>query len=307
VIQATVLTNRGVVCLSGQDKTTFLQGLVTNDVTGITQQNPVYAALLSPQGKFQYDLFIGAIPQEPGDDVWMIDCDCGAGNDQVNLFVKKLSLYKLRSQIMLENVSETWAIMALWHPDSLKIDLSLIRQEFPEGVLAFADPRLPQLGVRLFVLRHRIRHIYNSLMIKEASFDDYDTHRIKHGVPDGSRDMLPDKAIPLECGLDELNAIDWNKGCYLGQELTARTHYRGLIRKRLVPVEINGYLPSFQTPVVQDGEEMGSMRTVAGKWGLALLRLESLKSSLPLYAGQTLVKPYVPGWMRLGDEGGHPV
>jgi len=128
---------------------------------------------------------------------------------------------------------------------------------------------------------------------------------LKLGIPDGNRDVIVDRGILLECGFEELNAIDWNKGCYVGQELTARTRYRGLVRKRLIPVCIQGQTPGFQSPVLQNGLEVGEMRTVKGEWGIAMIRLEALSKPQSFHAGSATLIPHLPEWMKLpalGDE-----
>ena len=140
--------------------------------------------------------------------------------------------------------------------------------------MAFVDPRLAALGVRCILPRADIRCALEGTGLAEAGFPAYDRLRLELGVPDGSRDLVPEKSILLESGFDELNGVDWQKGCYIGQELTARTKYRGLIKKRLMPVEIDGPAPAPGTIVTADGREVGEMRSSRDGLGLALLRLE---------------------------------
>jgi folate-binding protein YgfZ len=130
----------------------------------------------------------------------------------------------------------------------------------------------------------------------------YDALRLPLGVPDGSRDLQVEKALLLENGFDELNGVDWKKGCYMGQELTARTKYRALIKKRLFPVRIEGALPDPGTPVVRDGEEVGELRSGTGDRALAMLRLDAVRGNgPPLTAGGARLLPETPPWMRLPD------
>jgi tRNA-modifying protein YgfZ len=138
--------------------------------------------------------------------------------------------------------------------------------------------------------------------LSEVDFADYDRLRLRLGVPDGSRDLIPEKSILLEAGFDELNGIDWNKGCYIGQELTARTRYRGLVRRRLMPVAIDGPMPAPGAIVTLDGREVGEMRSGHAGHGLALLRTEAALDSARLSAGEAVVIPQRPGWMRLQPE-----
>ncbi|MBM3541123.1 MAG: folate-binding protein, partial [Alphaproteobacteria bacterium] len=137
----------------------------------------------------------------------------------------------------------------------------------------------------------------------EASAEDYDRWRLAHGVPDGSRDLEVEKAILLESNFEELNGIDFAKGCYVGQELTARTKYRGLVKKRLFPVAIEGAPPAPGTPVTANGHDAGTMRSANGGRGLALLRIDAVQDALAgkaaLEAAGARLTPETPAWMRL--------
>ena len=129
-----------------------------------------------------------------------------------------------------------------------------------------------------------------------ASFEDYDELRLSLGLPDSSRDLEIDKSILLESGFEELNGVDFDKGCYMGQELTARTKHRGLIKKRLIPVTYDGSAPAPGTEITQAGKNAGETRSAAGSTGLALIRLEVLENSEPLMAGDSVVTPNKPDW-----------
>jgi folate-binding protein YgfZ len=157
-----------------------------------------------------------------------------------------------------------------------------------EGAIAARDPRLPEAGWRVLAA---------SELPTNATEAQWDQHRLGLGLPDGSRDMEAEKSVLLEAGFDELNGVSWTKGCYMGQELTARTKYRGLLKRRLVPVRIEGAAPAPGTPLLRDGREAGTMRSASGRIGMALVRLEALGSALT--SGEATVTPEVPGWMRL--------
>ncbi|MCE3230184.1 MAG: glycine cleavage system protein [Alphaproteobacteria bacterium] len=295
--QATLLPNRGVVKITGKDRGAFLQGLITNDVHKITSEQAIYAALLSPQGKFQYDLFIVAAIKN-GEETWLIECE----GSRVDTLLKRLLLYKLRSDVTIENVSDHFQVFALWGSNAL----DTVGFPFQPGVaktlqegIAFVDPRLTDLGIRIILPPDKAPGFFESQGVKQVPFENYDLHRLKLGIPDGSRDVEVDRGILLEVGFDDLNAIDWNKGCYMGQELTARTRYRGLVRKRLIPVHIQGETPSFESPVFQGDAEVGEMRTAAPGWGIALLRLEALSKPLPFQCGNATLMPHIPQWMHL--------
>lgn len=272
------LPHRSLIRISGNDKVAFLQGLVTNDVNKVQEGKALYTALLTPQGKFLHDLFIISYQ---GD--WLIDCEKERAAD----LIKRLSLYKLRSQVEIINCSQDYKVYAHWGKS----------QNVPSSVLVIDDPRLPALGQRIYVNTSEAPFQELSL------FEKYDAYRLSFGIPDGSRDIPIEKGIILECGLDELHAIDWQKGCYMGQELTARTRYRGLVRKRLLPVKINGVAPPPFSPVFLNGEEIGEMRTSALSYGLALLRLELIRDTLPtLTSEQAVLSPFIPDWMQLPEQ-----
>jgi len=174
-------------------------------------------------------------------------------------------------------------------------------RRFASGV-AFVDPRLAALGVRCILPRTDIRSALEGAGLAEAGFPAYDRLRLGLGVPDGGRDLVPEKSILLEAGFDELNGVDWQKGCFIGQELTARTKYRGLIKKRLMPVESDGPALAPGTIVTADGREVGEMRSSRDGLGLALLRIEAFVEGKRLKAGNTTLVASKPSWMRLHDD-----
>lgn len=255
------LPQRAVLEISGEDKSAFLQGLITNDIHLVTTEKAIYATLLTPQGRYLFDFFI----IEKGDS-YLLDYEASRREE----LIKKLSLYKLRSRITLTPRPD-FHVYAVWG------------EPLPGS---FSDPRLPELGNRF------LGNIQDN-----TSVEDYDLHRIKLGVPEGGCELTPEKSIILEFGLDELNAISWTKGCYVGQELTARTKHMGELRKRLFPVEILGETHLLGTEVLQGEESVGVLLTHQKSFGLALLRVEALKDEM--ICGKAKLKPYIPQWMRL--------
>jgi folate-binding protein YgfZ len=286
--------DRGVVALRGPDAQSFLQGLVTNDVTKVLPARAMYAALLTAQGRFLHDFFVLSL----GPDSLHLDCEAARRDD----LIRRLKPYRLRSKVEIAP-AEGHAVALLLGPEAsgaigLPPEPGAARP-FAGGI-AFTDPRLAELGGRVVAPKGEIESALAAAGLTPAASGAYDDLRLPYGVPDGSRDMVPEKAIPLENNFDELNAVDWNKGCYMGQELTARTKYRGLVRKRLLPVELEGPLPPAGTPVFAGEAEVGEMRSGAGSRALALLRLEAIASPAPaLSAGTTRLKPKLPAWLHL--------
>jgi folate-binding protein YgfZ len=286
----TRLPHRQWISLAGADRRSFLQGLISNDIQKVSSQEAIYTLLLTPQGKFLFDLLIA----ETAETLW-IQCE------RVDELLKKFSLYKLRSQITLEK-QDTHSTVILWGENLFE---RIKQPHHPgtifsfEGTLAIMDPRLPAMGITLCGKPNQLTTIEHYPGLIEAPLAEWDYHRLSLGIPDGTRDMIIDKSIPLECGMDALHAIDWNKGCYMGQELTARTHYRGLVRKRLLPVTIIGETPAFGTAIHQDGVLVGDMRSSSRDRGLAFLRLDALSKKEPLTCGTAHLNAFVLPWMSL--------
>ena len=255
------LPNRGLLRVSGEDAEDFLQNLVSNNIARASADTAVYATLLTPQGKFLHDFF--AIRDDAG---FLLDCEA----DRLPDLKRRLTLYKLRAKVELSDETENWQVLAILNGEA-------------EGALVFADPRHDGMG------RRAILPAETTVEGDEAPFEAYEARRIGLGLPDGSRDIEVEKSFLLEHRMDEFNAIDFKKGCYVGQELTARTKYRGNVRKKLTRVAVEGDLPEPGTPVLADGIEVGTIRTGLGGEALAVLRIERPDGDLE--AGSARITP----------------
>jgi len=264
MIHLAALPDRAVLEVSGADQVSFLQGLVSNDVAEAAPGRAVWAALLTPQGKWLADFFILA-------DGGRLLLDCEAA--QAPMLAQKLTRSRLRAAVQVRPLA--LLVHAAWGGD-------------PGAALQARDPRVPDAGWRV---------LSDTPLAPTASFEDWDRHRLALGLPDGSRDMESEKTTLLEAGFDELHGVSWTKGCYMGQELTARTKYRGLLKRRLVPVRVEGPLPPPGTPVLRGEAEVGTMRSGRDGLGLALLRLDALGA--PLACGHAMLHPAPPPWMPL--------
>ena len=276
-----VLANRGVIAVAGEDRVEFLQGLISNDVTKVAPGKAVWAALLTPQGRFLNDMFV----VDAGFGTLLLETE----REKAPALARKLGMYKLRSKVTVEDRSATMDVAVVFGPGAEK-------HNAVPGALSYIDPRLPELGVRVLTPAGQAGKM---LGLPEAPLADYEALRLSLGVPDGSRDLPVEKALLLESGFDELNGVDWKKGCYMGQELTARTKYRGLVKKRLFPVKVEGALPAPGTAIERNGEEVGEIRSGAGNRALAMLRLEALEGALT--AGGARIVPQKSDWMKLPD------
>ncbi|HYG89088.1 MAG TPA: folate-binding protein [Azospirillum sp.] len=263
-----VLESRGVLAVTGEDRVAFLQGLVSNDMRSVAPNQAVYTLLLTPQGKYLHDFMVAT-----DGEALLLDVEAARRDD----LLRRLKIFKLRSRIALEDRSALFTVVALVGPDALnRLGLPAeagVAVPFAGGI-AFTDPRRPELGARAIVPAGTdlVAHGFPPL-----PFEAWDRLRLELGVPDGSRDLEVEKAIPLENNMDALNAISWDKGCYMGQELTARTRYRALIKKRLFPVSVDGPLPAPGTPVLRGDRQVGEMRSGLETRALAILRLEDLE------------------------------
>tara|TARA_A100001037_G_scaffold204872_1_gene183276 strand:- start:305 stop:1243 length:939 start_codon:yes stop_codon:yes gene_type:complete len=298
-----VLETRSALVVSGGDAEMFLQNLISNDVTKVSAQRAIYATLLTPQGKFLHDFFVAAHPEIAAAYVIETEADRMADLEQ------RLTMYRLRADVTLEAAPADWEVLAAFGEGAAEaLDLEPVEGAAAsrDGSVAYVDPRLASLGVRAVGPTEALKVLMADAGISESSNSEYEELRLSLGVPDGSRDILVEKSFPLECNLDDLNAIDYEKGCYVGQELTARTHHRAKIRKRLFPVKSEGPVPEAGLPVTFNDKDIGEMRSGAGQQGLALLRIESLRSAQsedqPLMVGETAIVPIIPPWLDIEDE-----
>jgi folate-binding protein YgfZ len=290
-----LLDDRGILAVGGRDRRAFLQGLVSNDLDKVGPDQARYAALLTAQGKYLHDFLM----VEAAETI-LLDAEARRLAD----LKRRLSIYRLRAQASI--VERPDLAVAVVFGDGAFDALGLhpepgVARGFGEGI-AFVDPRLAALGVRCILPHDAARSALTQAGLAEAGFDAYDDLRLRLGVPDGSRDLVLEKSILLEAGFDELNGVDWNKGCYIGQELTARTKYRGLIKRRLVPVAIDGPAPAPGTIVTADGRDVGEMRSSRDGRGLALLPIDAVLGGKRLIADGAAIHPGKPAWMRFAAD-----
>ena len=297
-----VLERRSVLVVAGADAGAFLQNLISNDVDRVEERRAIYATLLTPQGKFLHDFVVSAHPQAA--DGYLIETEAGRADD----LEKRLTMYRLRADVTMTRADPDWAVFAGFGDgtaQALGLEPDAGSAAATAGGVICVDPRLAALGIRAVGPAPDMRQRLETAGFSETDQSAYEHLRLSLGVPDGSRDILVEKSFPLECNLDDLNAIDYEKGCYVGQELTARTHHRAKIRKRLFPVKSQGPVPEAGTPITFNGKEVGEMRSGDGQQGLALLRIESLRSAEAggpalMVDGMEIV-PDIPAWLKIDD------
>ncbi len=282
-----LLSNRRLLKLAGDDTLAFLQGLITNDISKLGEGELMYAALLSPQGKFLHDFFIARWKE-----AYWLDVDASRLAD----LRQRLMMYRLRSKVTIDVADESLGVAAIWE------------QHIPaaDELMLAADPRLAAMGQRLMGEVHAIGAFCAGHAIVHASLDVYEQWRIIHGIPDGVQDMIVDKSLLLEFGYEDLHGVDFKKGCYVGQEVTARSKFRAQLKKYLHQVSSGGdALPAPGTPIHAGDSVVGEMRSSSGPYGLALLRVEELHQAIAagatLMAGDVAITAQRPSWMHIPD------
>ncbi|HMR30428.1 MAG TPA: folate-binding protein [Geminicoccaceae bacterium] len=277
-----LLDDRGVLALGGADARDFLQGLVSNDLRLLSPERAVYAALLTPQGKYLFDF----IAFEQGDAI-LLDVEAARCQE----LLRRLVMYRLRAKVTIEDRSADLRVLVVV---GMQEEAERGRASSWEGGVVAVDPRVAELGGRAIVPLSRLAGLPLEPMPRRV----YDELRLSLGVPESSTDLVVQKSLLLESNFVELAGVSFDKGCYVGQELTARTKYRALVRKRLLPVVVEGPLPEPGTPLMLAGREAGEMRSGLGQRGMALVRLEALAGGMPvLQAGDSRLRPAWPEWL----------
>src|SRR5581483_8633136 len=231
--------------------------LLTVDVTQIAPERPRFAALLTPQGKIVVDCIVAEAPEADGGG-FFLDCPRALAGE----FVQKLNFYKLRAKVIAEDLSEVLGVMAVWDGTA-----------DTEYGLVYPDPRLPALGLRVMLPPHLASEAARDLGADPVDAAAYEAHRIALGVPRGGLDFIYGDAFPHETDMDQLGGVDFDKGCYVGQEVVSRIEHRGTARNRVVPVLAEQHAPDAGLPVMAGDKPVGTTGSGAGARGLAMLRL----------------------------------
>ena len=277
-MKAAFLPDRGVVKVSGEDARNFLNGLVTADVTMLQPGLGRFGALLTPQGKITVDFLITEAPSGHGGG-FLIDCP----RVLAQALADKLGFYKLRAKVTVENLSDSVGVLAAWDGEpAMKPDL------------AFADPRNTALGWRILApeeLKQKVADLIGADLVDSAV---YEAHRIASGVPRGGLDFMYGDAFPHETNMDRLNGVDFDKGCYVGQEVVSRMQHRGTARTRTVRVVLEDFSPEAGTAILAGEKPVGTIGSTSGQNGLALIRVDraadALQAGTKLTAGGLAIR-----------------
>jgi folate-binding protein YgfZ len=285
-MKAAFLTDRGVIIVSGEDARAFLNGLVTTDVTLVRPGLGRFGALLTPQGKITADFLITEASSGHGNG-FLIDVPQPLAKDLAD----KLGFYKLRAKVRIENLSDSLGVVAVWDGEpSMKPELS------------FRDPRHETLGWRIHVpeeLKQEVADVVGADLVDEEA---YEIHRVLTGVPRGGLDFMYSDAFPHETNMDRLHGVDFDKGCYVGQEVVSRMQHRGTARTRTVRVTLEDFSPETGIPVLAGDKPVGTMGSTGGGHGIALVRTDrvadALDAGLKLSAGGLALRLTDPNDVR---------
>jgi tRNA-modifying protein YgfZ len=290
-MQAALLPDRGVVKVAGDDARKFLNGLVTTDIDKVSPARAAFAALLTPQGKIIADFVVAEAPPADGGG-FFLDCPRALAPT----LMQRLNFYKLRAKVIVEDLSETLGVLAAWNGDATT-----------EYGLCYADPRLPALGLRCMLPPHLAANAATDLGATLVEPAAYEVLRIALGVPRGGLDFSYGDAFPHETDMDQLGGVDFDKGCFVGQEVVSRIEHRGTARTRVVPVAYDGFAPEAGMAVNAGEKAVGTFGSAAQGRALAMLRLDraadALAAGQPLVSGGVEIRLVKPAWAQFAWPG----
>lgn len=287
------LNERSLIAVYGDDSEPFLQRLISKDIELLLPNRAIFSGLFTPQGKYFCDFFAVKIQNKKSNFI-VIDCE----KKRFNEILDKLNIYRLHAKIDFEDVTKLYKVIALTKKEgNLTNDLKCKKYS-----QISPDPRFSEMGFRAYIPLEEYDYFLEQNVIKFETYAKYNSLRLSFGIPEGSSDIIVNKDFPLEFGFDELNAVTYTKGCFVGQELTARTHNRGNLKKRIFSVSINGQIPSFGSDIFFENKIIGTMRSANNQIGIAHLQLaeakRAKKEKKELCVGNTLLKPESPIWAK---------
>lgn len=313
------LSDRSVLRVSGNEASTFLQGLITNDMKHLDEgASNIYTLFLNIRGRVMCDAIVYKSEES---NLYYVECD----SQIINSLQKHLKMYRVRRKIDIEHVGDKFNVWSMFsfmkHLDNGTVAnetgkhklegmifpcgmLNSKASKFVDNVMIYEDPRLPNLGLRILaesqIGRHEIIKLLDADISPSESFEDYKAYRYKLGVGEGILDLPPEKALPLEINCDYLHGISFHKGCYIGQELTARTYHTGVVRKRLMPLLFDNVVDkplAYDEKILNEsGNVVGKFRGCVAKYGLGLMRINESLSARQLNVSGINIRVVKPAW-----------
>ena len=289
-----ILEDRGVLYINGSDSKEFLQNLITNDISKVKENNSCFASLLTPQGKFLYEFIV--VKHKNG---YFLDCE----KNIINELYEKILSYKLRSKIEVLNLSNEFVVAAFSYAKFLELegakDLSGFTLKYREDPI-FLDPRLKELGGRLIINLEKLYLSLKKLNLKSENPEIYYDHSFNLGVPQLQTNKLKEKLFGIECNFEELNGIDFKKGCYIGQENTSRIKLKNKLNKRLLPFKILKGSLNENDAITCNKNEIGKV-LISNKYNFGLIKLNSgfFSFDKTFNCGGAEIKFFKPKWLDL--------
>ena len=289
-----ILEDRAILYINGLDAKDFLQNLISNDINKVTDKSSCFASLLTPQGKFLYEFIV--VKHKSG---YFIDCE----KSQSEEIFKQFNLYKIRSKIEILNLSNEFVVASFGYEKYLSI-------ESTEDVLGYTikyredpiilDPRNKNLGARLIINLEKLYLSLKKLNLKEDKIENYYNQSHKLGIVPKNLNKLKNKLFGIECNYEELNGIDFKKGCYIGQENTARIKLKNKLSKRLLPIKlINGKLTENEK-IYNNDVEIGKV-LINEKYPFALIKYLDINFDKDqiFKTKNSSFKIFIPQWLKI--------
>ena len=288
-----ILEDRGILYVNGLDSVKFLQNLISNDIEKVNESKSCFASLLSPQGKFLFDFIV--VKHKDG---YFLDCE----KKIVDQLYKKLVIYKLKSKVEILNLSNEFVVAAFSYEKFLSIggtkdELGYTTKYNEDHVLL--DPRNKKLGGRIIANLEKLYMSLKKMKLKSSNIDEYYKLSFELGIPQSNMDQLQEKLFGIECNFVELNAIDFKKGCYVGQENTSRIKNKDKLNKRLLPLQVKKGSINNNDPITSNNVEIGKV-LIANKFSFALIKFKDkeFEYNKEFKCGDANIKILKPNWMN---------
>ncbi len=288
-----ILEDRGILFIQGTDTKEFLQNLITNDINKVDETNSCFASLLTPQGKYLFDFLV--VKHKKG---YFIDCE----KKQIEELFKQLNIYKLRSDIEILNLSNEFVVAAFSYEKFISFDEA---KDLPGNTFkygedpVFLDPRHKKLGGRLIINLEKLYLSLKKLDLKSTNPEEYYKLSYELGIPQKNTEKLRNKLFGIECNFEELNGIDFKKGCYIGQEITSRIKLRNKLSKRLLPIQlIKGKLIEEAT-IKNNDNEIGKV-LINNQYPFAIIKYlsDNFDPKIKYKSEEAVLKIIIPEWIK---------
>ena len=262
-----VLNETKFVSIKGQDNKDFLQGIITNDINKCGKK-VIYSCMLTPQGKFLSDFFV-----IPFKEYFLIEINQKFFDD----FITKLKLYKLRSKIEIEEINYLTSIVIINNSSDRGLEVGLIISH--NEYIEYVDPRNINLGHKILIKNELVDNLINSNNFELSNIKEYQKIMVQNLIPNSLKDLVVNKSLLLENNFDQINALDWEKGCYVGQELTARMKYRALIKKSIRLIKVNSGKVKSGDHIFLENKNIGKITSIIEGIGLAMMKIEDANNA----------------------------